>query len=171
MASLAPHDCPGCAAPDLAFAQHDHDHCASDALTRAERVIAARGLRLTPVRRRTLQILLEAHRALGAYDVLTRLAAEGYGNQPPVAYRALEFLTDQGLAHRIRRLNAFAACMHPGEPHAPAFLICRSCNTVAEAPAAPVLAALHSAAADTGFAIERSTIEALGLCPACQVAA
>ncbi|KAF0174317.1 MAG: Fur family transcriptional regulator zinc uptake regulator [Rhodobacteraceae bacterium] len=133
--------------------------------------MAEKGLRLTPVRRRVLEILLEAHRALGAYDVLTRLAAEGFGNQPPVAYRALDFLEEQGLAHRIRRLNAFTACMHPGETHAPAFLICRGCDAVAEAPAAPVLVALEAAAADTGFVIERSNIEALGLCPACQAAA
>ncbi len=84
---------------------------------------------------------------MGAYDVLQRLAAEGFGNQPPVAYRALDFLVEQGLAHRITRLNAFAACMHPGEDHAPVFLICRQCNHVAEAPAAPVRAALDDAAA------------------------
>lgn len=171
MAHLHPDACPGCDAPDLAFAVHDHAHCASDALARAEALVAEKGLRLTPVRRRVLEILLEAHRALGAYDVLTRLAAEGFGNQPPVAYRALDFLEEQGLAHRIRRLNAFTACMHPGEAHAPAFLICRGCDAVAEAPAAPVLVALEAAAADTGFVIERSNIEALGLCPACQAAA
>lgn len=171
MAHLHPDACPGCDAPDLAFAVHDHAHCASDALVRAEALVAEKGLRLTPVRRRVLEILLEAHRALGAYDVLTRLAAEGFGNQPPVAYRALDFLEEQGLAHRIRRLNAFTACMHPGETHAPAFLICRGCDAVAEAPAAPVLVALEAAAADTGFVIERSNIEALGLCPACQAAA
>ena len=123
------------------------------------------------MRRRVLEILLEEHRALGAYDVLQRLAAEGFGNQPPVAYRALEFLVDQGLAHRIARLNAFAACMHPGEAHAPAFLICRACDTVAEAAAAPVRAALDAAAADLGFVVERANIEALGLCPACQAQA
>ena len=171
MAHLHPDACPGCDAPDLAFAVHDHAHCASDALARAEALVAEKGLRLTPVRRRVLEILLEAHRALGAYDVLTRLAAEGFGNQPPVAYRALDFLEEQGLAHRIRRLNAFTACMHPGEAHQPAFLICRSCNVVAEAPAAPVMAALQGAADARGFIIERSTIEALGLCPSCQVAA
>ena len=164
-------DCPGCAAPDLAFARHDHAHCAGDALARAERIAQEQGARLTPVRRRVLEILLEEHRALGAYDVLQRLAAEGFGNQPPVAYRALDFLVEAGLAHRIRRLNAFAACMHPGEAHAPAFLICRACNHVAEAPAAPVRAALDQAAAALGFAIERSNVEALGLCPACQGAA
>lgn len=172
-AHTAPHDhgCPGCQSPDLAFAAHDHGHCQSDALSRAESIAASRGLRLTPVRRRVLEILLEAHKALGAYDVLQRLAADGFGNQPPVAYRALEFLEEQGLAHRIRRLNAFTACMHPGEAHAPAFLICRSCEKVAEAPAVPVVAALTAAAEDRGFRLERCTVEAVGLCPACQEAA
>jgi Fur family zinc uptake transcriptional regulator len=78
----------------------------------------------------------------------------------------LDFLEDQGLAHRIRRLNAFTACMHPGESHSAAFLICRACSTVSESAAAPILTALQSQAG--GFLVETSTIEALGLCPACQ---
>ena len=156
---------------DPAFAAHDHAHCASDALVRAEAVAEAAGARLTPVRRRVLEILLEDHRALGAYDVLRRLAAEGFGNQPPVAYRALEFLVEHGLAHRIQRLNAFTACTHAGEAHAPAFLICRTCSTVAEADAKPTRQALEAGAAALGFEIERSTIEAVGLCPACREAA
>ncbi|MCB5411164.1 Fur family transcriptional regulator [Pseudogemmobacter faecipullorum] len=163
-----PADCFGCSEPAAAFLSHDHDHCAQGVLERAAALTRAQGARLTPVRRRVLEILLEEHRAMGAYDVLKRLAEEGFGNQPPVAYRALEFLVEQGLAHRIRRLNAFAACMHPGEAHAPAFLICSGCNSVAEAPAAPVRAALDQAAAALGFVIERSTVEALGRCPACQ---
>ena len=99
----------------LAFSTHDHDDCAEGVLTRVERLLDGRGVRLTPVRRRTREILLEAHRAMGAYEVLERLAADGFGKQPPVVYRALDFLVEQGLVHRIRRLNAFAACMHPGE--------------------------------------------------------
>jgi Fur family zinc uptake transcriptional regulator len=167
-----PHDhCPSCASPDLAFASHDHDHCATDGLARAEALISARGLRLTPVRRRTLEILLESHRALGAYDVLARLAEGGFGNQPPVAYRALEFLEEQGLAHRIRRLNAFVGCTHMGEDHAAAFLICRSCSAISEAASAPAIAALAAAAKTRGFVIEASTIEVLGLCPNCQTGA
>ena len=150
---------------DAAFTAHDHVHCAADALVRAVAVAEAAGARLTPVRRRVLE-----HKALGAYDVLRRLAAEGYGNQPPVAYRALEFLVDQGLAHRIQRLNAFTACSHAGMAHAPAFLICRSCATVAEADAGPTRTALEGSAAALGFEVERSTIEALGLCPACRTA-
>jgi len=151
----------------LAFARHDHGHCAGDVLARAEHLAEVRGVRMTPVRRRVLQILLEEHRALGAYDVLERLAAEGFSNKPPVAYRALEFLVEHGLAHRIRRLNAFAACMHPGEDHAPAFFICKTCASLAEAPVAEVREAMDRAAASIGFSIERMNVEALGLCPAC----
>lgn len=156
--------------PDLAFAAHDHAHCAETLLAQAEGISAERGLRLTPVRRKALEILLESHKALGAYEVLDRLAAEGFGRQPPVAYRALDFLVDLGVAHRISRLNAFTACIHPGEAHAPAFLICRTCNHVAEAPAARARAALEASAAEAGFHVERVTIEALGLCPACREA-
>lgn len=157
--------------PPLAFAAHDHADCACDVLARAEALSAATGARLTPVRRRTLEILLQSHRALGAYEVLERLAEEGFGNQPPVAYRALDFLVEQGLAHRIRRLNAFAACMHPGEAHSPCFLICRACDAVAEAPAESVRSALAEVAGGLGFTVERMNVEALGLCPACTGAA
>lgn len=136
-------------------------------MARAEALAARSGLRLTPVRRRALEILLEEHRALGAYEVLKRLAREGFGNQPPVAYRALEFLVANGLAHRIRRLNAFAACMQPGESHAPAFLICSGCEAVAEISETAISAGLRAAAGRAGFRIERMSIEALGLCPAC----
>ena len=153
--------------PPLAFADHDHSACSGDVLARADALSRAAGLRLTPVRRRTLEILLESHRALGAYEVLERLSTEGFGHQPPVAYRALEFLVENGFAHRVRRLNAFAACMHPGEAHSPAFLICRDCDSVAEAPGPEARAALETASAQLGFAIERVNLEAVGLCPAC----
>jgi Fur family zinc uptake transcriptional regulator len=57
--------------------------------------------------------------------------------------------------------------MHPETDHAPVFLICRGCNALAETPAEPVRAALDAAAKAAGFVIERTSIEALGLCPAC----
>ena len=147
------------------FHRHDHATCITDALRSAERTCADADLRLTPVRRRTLEILLESHAALGAYDVLSRLDEEGLGSKPPVAYRALAFLVDHGFAHRIEGLNAFIACAHPGAEHAPAFLICRGCHKVAETVA---VAPLCQTAAQNGFAIERTVIEAQGLCPACQ---
>lgn len=156
------------AEPALAFARHDHSHCCGDLIAQAETLAAERGARLTPVRRRVLEILLEGHRALGAYDLLDRLAAEGFGKQPPVVYRALDFLAEQGFVHRIAGLNAFMACTHPGTAHTPAVLICRACHAVAETPAAAAHAALSHDAGANGFAIERVMIEALGLCPGCR---
>lgn len=153
--------------PAHAFAPHDHAACQARGLDEAEARLARQGAKLTPVRRRTLEILLEAHRAMGAYEVLDRLAEDGFGKQPPVVYRALEFLVQHGLAHRLQRLNAFAACAHPGHEHAPVFLICRSCNRVAETEAAPVRDRLSKAAQAHGFTVERATIEAVGLCGTC----
>ena len=91
--------------PLAAFDAHDHAQCAGGVMARVEALAAERGLRLTPVRRRTLEILLESHHALGAYEVLDRLVAEGFARQPPVVYRALDFLVDNGLAHRVRRIS------------------------------------------------------------------
>ncbi len=152
----------------IGFAKHDHDDCVQTALARADMHCANAGLRLTPVRRRSLEILLAEHRALGAYDLLAHLSAEGLGAQPPVAYRALDFLVRAGFAHKIEALNAYIACAHLGVNHTPAFLICRSCRSVAETDTAPAQGRLGDAAKAAGFTIERTVVEAEGLCPACQ---
>ena len=150
------------------FHDHDHDRCATEVLRRAEEQTRADGVRLTPVRRRALEILLESHRAMGAYEVLERLAADGFGKQPPVAYRALDFLVDQGLAHRVQRLNAYAACLSPERHHAPVFLICRSCEQVVEAETPALRDAMRDLAAQSEFLVERSTVELLGQCARCR---
>lgn len=151
----------------VGFDPHDHDRCVAGALAAAESQCEVQGLRFTAVRRAALEILLHEHRALGAYDLLDRLHAAGFGAQPPVAYRALDFLVSSGFAHKIERLNAFIACAHPGAQHSPAFLICRRCDAVAEACSAPHRGPLGAAAQATGFRIERAVVEALGICPAC----
>lgn len=150
-----------------AFHRHDHSHCAENVMERADALAQTRGLRLTPVRRRVLEILLEEHRAMGAYDVLERLHSDGFGSQPPVAYRALDFLVEHGLAHRIRRLNAFMACMTPGHSDAAVFLICDECDAVAELPAARTVAAMRAESEAEGFRIRRMSLEASGICPSC----
>jgi Fur family transcriptional regulator, zinc uptake regulator len=152
----------------IGFAAHDHAACVKGTLAKAEAHCAKTGLRLTPVRRRALEILLAEHRALGAYDLLAVLAEEGLGAQPPVAYRALDFLVKAGFAHKIEALNAYIACAHLGSDHAPAFLICRSCKSVAETDTAPAQGRLGEAARAAGFTIERTVVEAEGLCPDCQ---
>lgn len=150
------------------FEHHDHEDCVARTIGAARDLCDKQGLRLTATRRRVLEILLEEHRAMGAYDVLARLTAEGQGAHPPVAYRALDFLVEHGFAHKIERLNAFIACHHPGQAHRPAFLICRDCDSVAEAHVPPADGALGAEAEALGFQIERTVIEAEGLCPSCQ---
>lgn len=149
------------------FETHDHTACISDAIATADRICAHHKLQLTPVRRRVLEILLDEHKALGAYQILDRLRDEGLGSQPPVVYRALEFLVQNRLAHRVERRNAFIACGHPERPHAPAFLICQVCDAVVEAASAPGRDALCAAAAEIGFQVDRTVIEAEGICPRC----
>ena len=155
------------ASDPVGFDQHDHRECVSAGLAAAEAQCDAEDLRFTPVRRTALEILLREHRAMGAYELLDRLKDAGFRAQPPVAYRALDFLVAAGFVHKIERLNAFVACAHPGANHSPAFLICRKCETVAEAQSTPARGSLGAAARAAGFTIERTVVEAVGVCPAC----
>lgn len=151
----------------VGFTRHDHRACVTDALRAAEARCAEAGLRLTPVRRKVLELLLKEHRALGAYAILDLLRDAGFGSHPPVAYRALDFLAEHGFVHKVERLNAFVACAHPNTTHAPAFMICRACDAVAEAQSPPARGALGAAAKAAGFQIEKTVMEAEGLCPDC----
>ncbi|GIT90094.1 Fur family transcriptional regulator [Jannaschia pagri] len=155
----------------IGFSSHDHAICVASALGAADRRSAAEGLRLTPVRRKTLEVLLRAHKAMGAYAILDELRAAGFGSQPPVAYRALEFLAAHGFVHKIERLNAFVACVDPGCRQDPAFMICKVCDAVAEAPLEPLRQVLGSVASAAGFEIERTVVETVGVCSKCAEAA
>mgnify|MGYP005994060147 CR=1 FL=1 len=152
----------------LGFTRHDHNCCIQNTVAVADAHCKQAGLQLTPIRKRVLEILLEEHRSLGAYEILDRLRQENLGSQPPVAYRALDFLVKNGFAHKIERLNAFVACTLPGETHTPVFMICRKCDTVAESASELSKGQLGRTADDLGFAIERIIVEAEGLCPNCQ---
>ena len=151
----------------VGFEAHDHSACVQTALRIADEHCSAKGLRFTPVRRKTLEILLREHRALGAYDLLKSLHAAGFGSQPPVAYRAIEFLVVNGFAHKVEKLNAFIACSKPGAAHSPAFMICRTCDLVVEGISGPARSILGKAANEVGFTIEKSIIEVEGICCSC----
>lgn len=151
---------------DIGFETHDHSACVVTAMKAAEVFCEEHKVQFTSVRRRVLEILLQEHRAMGAYDILAVLSKEGLGSQPPVVYRALDFLEKHAFVHKIERLNAWLACTHPGASHAPVFLICRECKAVAESVMADQ--ELHRAAQSVGFQVETTVVEAEGLCPACQ---
>lgn len=150
------------------FKTHDHRRCTTSGMREAREHCRRAGLRLTAVRARVLEILLESHCALGAYDILARLASEGLGSQPPVVYRALDFLAAQGFVHRLERLNAFTACAGSKTGHEAAFLICQTCRKVAETPLSHIAAGIDKQAASLGFEVRSRTVEITGLCTTCR---
>ena len=151
-----------------AFSRHDHGVCAADALAIARATCVKYKLRLTPIREKVLKILLESHSALGAYDILETLRTEGLNSQPPVAYRALEFLVEHGFAHKIERLNAFVGCTYSEKGHSPVFMICKECSLVAETLSFPIIGTLGKTAKAIGFEIEEAVVETEGICSRCR---
>ncbi len=156
------------AAPGFADAQHDHGHCMAKALATAERLCARRGARLTQLRRRVLELVWTSHAPVGAYDLLRRLSREHQSAAPPTVYRALDFLLEHGLIHRIESLNGFVGCPEPAADHTGQFLICRDCGVAAELADPRIDQAISNGAAALGFTVERKTVELSGLCPACR---
>jgi Fur family zinc uptake transcriptional regulator len=115
-----------------------------------------------------LELIWQSHQPLGAYDVLAELSSDGHNAAPPTVYRALDFLQQHGLVHRIASLNAFIGCTHAGENHTGMFLICRACGNVLELAAPSVSTEVRKAASAEGFRAEKTTLEVAGLCPRCQ---
>jgi Fur family zinc uptake transcriptional regulator len=141
-------------------------------LDRAEAQCAARGAQLTPLRRQVLRLVLAAEQPVGAYALLDQLKAQRGGAAPPTVYRALDFLLEQGLIHKLERLNAFLPCTeaahdHAGHDHPHQFLICRRCGATTEVTDHAAAHALEAAAARAGFRVERMTVELEGVCARC----
>lgn len=147
---------------------HDHGGCVRAALDAAEDRCERQGARLTSMRRRVLELIWNSHTPVGAYALLDALKSEGHGAAPPTVYRALDFLLEQRLVHRVECLNAFVGCPRPDSPHAALLLLCTDCGRAAELDDSAVSETLRMAAAARGFTVARQTIEVEGLCPACR---
>ncbi len=153
------------------YAAHDHAHCVGTAMDRARALCADRGVRLTPIRERVLNLVWTSHRPRGAYDILEDLAAaEGKRVAPLTVYRALDFLVAQGLVHRIESLNAYVGCSNPEHSHSGQFLVCEGCGTATELNDPRITRTVSEGARELGFRVQRQTVEILGTCPACQSA-
>ncbi|MCB1742978.1 MAG: transcriptional repressor [Gammaproteobacteria bacterium] len=147
---------------------HDHEACVTAALQRAETVCAEHGVRLTPLRRRVLEIVWASHRPVGAYAILETLGQEGFSPAPPTVYRSLDFLQEQGLVHRIASLNAFIGCEQPGHAGSGQFLICHDCGTAVELTDPAIEQAIRASAEKRQFTAEMHNVEVSGVCPNCR---
>jgi len=137
------------------------------ALTEAEGICSQRGVRLTALRRRVLEIIWNSTAPQGAYAILDELQKDGRRGAPPTVYRALDFLLEQGLIHRLASLNAFIGCRHPRQSHQGQFLICRKCGKVSEMYNPAIEQTIRTEAARQGFSVCAQMVEILGECPHC----
>jgi len=152
---------------DSVQAKHDHAKCVSAALDTAEQLCVVRGVQLTPIRLQVLKLIWESHQAVKAYDLLDRLKPLKQEAKPATIYRALDFLIDQGLIHRIESLNAFIGCNCSGQQHEQLLLICKQCHEVEERPAPEVMRSLSSEIRQAGFIAHSKAIEIHGVCAKC----
>lgn len=135
-------------------------------LEQAETLAIRKGQRLTKIRRKVLRLLLESAEPSKAYDLLANLDGEGSA-KPPTVYRALDFLQEVGLAHKIESLNAYVACGHTGHKHSAVFLICDECGAAEELHAVATTDALKAETGAAGFILRHAVIEVRGICRAC----
>ena len=153
--------------PQFNSTRHDHHRCITVAIAQAGNICERRGARFTRLRRRVLEIVWRSHKPLGAYEILRTLGTEGESTAPPTVYRALDFLLEHGLTHRISSLNAFVGCASPGHAGAVQFLICRECGAAAELNDRKVENVIARSAASIGFRAVNHVVEIAGLCPNC----
>lgn len=132
-----------------------------------EQQCAAQSLRLTPTRKRVLELVLEADGPVKAYDLLDQLKTEQPSAAPPTVYRALDFLLQHHFIHRLETLNAFVSCFHPDHRHHGQFLICESCESVTEIPDKHLSEELGAVARREGFTPSRQVLEVYGQCRNC----
>jgi Fur family zinc uptake transcriptional regulator len=148
--------------------RHPQPSDARQALEQAEILCQQRGARLTDLRRRVLEIIWNSPTPLGAYAILDVLRDDGRQGAPPTVYRALDFLLEQGLIHRLASLNVFVGCRQPDNRHGGQFLICRDCGQVNELSSPAVEELLRAEAAVRDFEVLAQMVEVLGRCPDCQ---
>lgn len=153
----------------IACRQHDHHRCIDEALSTAQAICKKKGSRLTKLREQVLKIVWQSHKPLGAYSVMDILAEQSTRRvAPPTVYRALDFLLEHGLIHRINLLNAFVGCTHPQQQHANNFLICQDCGVAIEFSTKALDSAISSAVTEFDFCLTGQSVELLGQCQQCQ---
>lgn len=148
--------------------QHDHQGCIDTALQHARTLCIAHSVKLTPTREQVLKLVWDSHKPIGAYTIMEALAELSKRRvAPPTVYRALDFLLDLGLIHRINSLNAFIGCTSPDSEHHNYFLICESCKLTVELDPEFMQKPIDTLSQTSGFEIKTQSLELMGLCPNC----
>ena len=148
--------------------QHHHRDCIDHALQTAEQICLKKGVRLTTIRKSVLELICANHKAIGAYELLDLFRAQDPKAKPVTIYRALDFLMEAGLVHKIESLNAFIGCLQAETQHKSAILICDQCKNAYEIDATSVYESLFSLSEEVQFKPQYLTLELHGLCANCR---
>ena len=146
----------------------DHEVCIERAMREAESICQEKGLRFTDLRREVLRLIWSSHVPAKAYDILENLKGKEWSAKPPTVYRALDFLLETGLVHKLDSINAYIGRSHPREKNASYFLICTDCNEAKECCSSELSDAIESAWHNNTFRPKKITLEVLGQCNACR---
>lgn len=144
-----------------------HHQCLESALEQAELICQESDVRLTNIRKRVLELVWASHQPVKAYDLLNELQKSNPGAKPPTVYRALDFLLEQGLIHKLHRLNAYIGCAHPTNPKPCFFLVCTKCHSVTESHDDAYEALINQVAKSNHFTPQATSFEMEGLCEQC----
>lgn len=137
-------------------------------LERAEIICKSRGVRFTPQRKRVYELICANESASSAYELLEQLKHSEPQAKPPTIYRALDFLLEQGLIHRVESENSFISCCSCSvNKHYSHLLICDQCGNVTELQDDSLIALLENNAEQHGFRITNHVIETHGTCHKC----
>jgi len=147
---------------------HNHNECRLHALKAAEKICLNKGVRLTDIRKRVLELVCTSHKAIGAYELLDLFKEEDPKAKPVTIYRALDFLMEVGLVHKIESLNAFIGCLQADKQHKTAILVCDNCKNAYELEAGAVYDALFILSQQAQFTPKNLTLELHGLCSECR---
>lgn len=149
------------------LADHDHNLCKTSAIRNAEKLCIQRGVRFTEIRKQILELIWESHRAVKAYDLLDRIKPHLGSAKPATVYRALDFLLEQGLIHKVESLNAYIGCSHTDHQHEQLLLTCTRCHEVEERTGERVMDAIAHELQEAGFVVQYKALEIHGLCAKC----
>lgn len=136
-------------------------------MAQAEQICASRKLRFTQSRRRVLELVCQYSQPVGAYSLLDDLRKDGLPAAPPTVYRALDFLLENGLIHRLATNNTYLACAHPQNQHEGLFLVCNQCGDTQEVHTSGVIDSVNRSARKFDFKVEHATVEVTGVCNSC----
>ena len=146
---------------------HHHSKCIKEALRRAEAACIQHNSRLTPIRKRVLELIWQQHKPVKAYDLLAQLSTEGHIEKPPTVYRALQFLLENKLIHRIESRNGYIGCEFEHDEADSKFFVCDQCHEVEELHEPRLDKTLIEMSKKQGFIPAQTNIEIHGTCANC----